>query len=75
MREFDANYTATLENICMKKEKAMDMPNTDRMPLWGVMVDVSDHPINRLLHGENFIPPTTTPNLFHKISDKANQLP
>lgn len=30
-REFYANYTATLENMCKKGKKSMDMPNMDQI--------------------------------------------
>lgn len=55
MREFYTNNTMTLENICKIGEKAMDMTNMDRIPVRGVMVNLSIRTIKIFLHGANFI--------------------
>ncbi|PHU04717.1 hypothetical protein BC332_25539 [Capsicum chinense] len=36
VREFYANYQATLENMCKKGQKATDMPNIDKISVRGV---------------------------------------
>lgn len=75
MREFYANYTTSLENICKKGKRSIDMPNMDRIPVRGIMVDVPDSTINRFLHRADFIPPTTNLDFYSRINDRANQHP
>lgn len=55
VRDFYANYQATLENMYLKGEKDADKPNMNQIPVMGVMVDLSDYTINQFLHGPNFI--------------------
>lgn len=49
--------------------------NMNRIPVRGVMVDLLDCTISRFLHGEEFVPPTTTREFYHRMSDRVNQLP
>lgn len=42
----------------------MDKPNMGRIQIWGVLVDFSKCMINRFLHGQDFVPPSTT-SKFH----------
>lgn len=73
VREFYANYQAHLENMCREGEKAADQPLLDKVPVRGVIVDISEATINRFLHGPNFTPQSTSSTLYARLKHRENQ--
>lgn len=71
--EFYAKYQAQLENICKEEEKSAYQPLLDRVPVQGVMVDLSKTTINKFLHGPEFTPQATSPTFYARLKHHANQ--
>lgn len=72
VREFYANYQARLENMCKEGQKLSDQPLLDKVPVWGVMVDISATTINRFLPGLNFTPQSTSPTFYTWLKHREN---
>lgn len=61
--------------MCKKGEKAANKPNMNQISVRSAMVKLSDSTINRFPHSPNFIPPVTSQEFYHKITDRANLRP
>jgi len=59
--------------MCKEEERSTGQPLLDRVPVWGVMVDLSEATINRFLHGLEFTSQATLPILYARLKYNANQ--
>ncbi|PHT53298.1 hypothetical protein CQW23_07760 [Capsicum baccatum] len=73
VREFYTNNQARLESMCKEWKKAADQSLLDKVPVWGVMMDISKATINSFLHGPNFTPQATSPNFYARLKHRKNQ--
>lgn len=59
--------------MCKEGQKAADQPLLDKVPVRGVMVDVSKATISMFLHGPNFTPQTSSPTFYTRLKHPKNQ--
>lgn len=62
------------EHVPKNRKSCRKAKYTPYISVW-VMVDISDHNINRFLHGPTFISLVTSPCFYHKMTAWANQHP
>ncbi|MCE3051131.1 ADP-ribosylation factor GTPase-activating protein agd4 [Datura stramonium] len=70
VREFYANYIATLEDLCKKGLKPTEMRIPLRILVRGEMVDMSEATITRMIYGPNFKPPISTTGFDYRMRER-----
>ncbi|MCE2056138.1 hypothetical protein HAX54_044106 [Datura stramonium] len=73
VREFYANYMATLDGMYKKGQKVTDMPILLSVQVRGIQVDNSANTINRMLYGPEFMLPSRTIEFDYRMREQHNQ--
>ncbi|MCD9644066.1 hypothetical protein HAX54_032038, partial [Datura stramonium] len=73
VREFYANYAATVDSMCKKAQKASKIPIHTKVQVHVVLVDISTNTINRMLYGTEFALPARTMDFDNRTREWHNQ--